>query len=282
MSPAYSRSPSSKTMLSLVRYDRASSSETPIFACSSARDVVDVRPAEAHGFEERRRDPACGNAARAAHTANTIGSPVMLTHSAPRSSTWNGSSSGSSTNAASPMINAASASLEHGGQVVARAIELPARRRTCAPESRGSAPLKCATSNPPPASWICSNGTLETSKMLRTGPWQAIPQPRMISSFWRFSSTAGTMPMSARPDSRRSAHSDGMANDRSKSPRCPPWSHAPHQRGCIEITDHRDAWFGFRCQHTSLASPSSVRCLCEPEGVAELIPNQAARGASAR
>ena len=69
---------------------------------------------------------------------------------------------------------------------------------------------------------ISSNGTFEINKMLRTGPRQAMPVPGIISSFWRFSSTDGTIPISARPSASRSAHSAGIAKERSNSPRSSP------------------------------------------------------------
>ena len=71
---------------------------------------------------------------------------------------------------------------------------------------------------------IPPNGVLEISRMLRTGPRQAIPIDGTAVSPWRCISMTGTRPTSAAPDSTRRAHSLGTANCRSTAPRCGPWA----------------------------------------------------------
>ena len=129
-SPAYSRSPSSKTML-LVRYSRASSSEIASFGVLRSRTMSSMcsRPKRS---ESRNgcADPARAASARAAHTANTIGRPVIcdpLRAQVERLGTE--ARRDRARNAASPMISAASHRSSIDGQMRRAANRTSARRR---------------------------------------------------------------------------------------------------------------------------------------------------------
>src|SRR5260370_22558555 len=56
---------------------------------------------------------------------------------------------------------------------------------------------------------ISGRGHLEMSKMLRTAPRAATPSPGTISRFWRDSSMAGELPLSAAAAANRLGDSEG-------------------------------------------------------------------------
>ena len=76
---------------------------------------------------------------------------------------------------------------------------------------------------------ISAAGRFDTSRMLRTGPWQAIPAPGITSRSCRVNSKQGTMPISAAPPAIWSAQAEGMRKSRSKSASLRSVEHAPHQ-----------------------------------------------------
>ena len=156
-----------------------------IFTCQAGRDSapgmfladdrIQMGAAEFEGAEDSSGSRV-GESGRAAHTAKTMGSPVISVHSAPRSRTWNGRSRGSSRSAGSPMIRQASASssmLTRSGRRDRTSGSAPNLRlkmiRLRATEVRE---LESAASVR-----IWENGSFEMSRMLRTGPRQAMPAP---------------------------------------------------------------------------------------------------------
>src|ERR1035437_6592108 len=80
--------------------------------------------------------------------------------------------------------------------------------------------------------WISAAGREDTSRMLRTAPWQAIPAPGITCKSCRVNSYEGTMPISAAPLANWSAQAAGMRKSRSNSPCCGPCS-IPHTNGVV-------------------------------------------------
>src|ERR1035438_4394873 len=72
----------------------------------------------------------------------------------------------------------------------------------------------------------------DTSRILRTAPWQAIPTPGIISKSCRVNSKDGTIPISAAPDANCSAQPEGTRKSSSKIPFWGPCS-IPHTNGVV-------------------------------------------------
>src|ERR1017187_7475712 len=72
----------------------------------------------------------------------------------------------------------------------------------------------------------------DTSRILRTAPWQAIPTPGITSKRCRVNSKDGTIPISAAPDANCSAQPEGTLKSSSKIPFWGPCS-IPHTNGVV-------------------------------------------------
>ena len=132
-----------------------------------------------------------------------------------------GSRAGSMRNAGSPIIRAASAdrsiASRSGGWRISAGKTPYLRSRITRASSTDVRELESAASVR-----ISAAGRDEIIRMLRTGPWHAIPVPGITSSLSRVSSNEGTIPISAAPDASWSAQPEGRRNSRSNSPRCGP------------------------------------------------------------
>jgi hypothetical protein len=126
---------------------------------------------------------------------------------------------GSRCKAGSPIIRAASHSASISSQVAGR---MPRNDRFAAVNFPQQNTRVSATEVREPESAdnvrIRSNGHFENSRILRTGPSQAMPRPGRKSSPRRSSSAQGTSPISASPLPNAAAHCAGRSNRKSKRP----------------------------------------------------------------